>query len=414
MSHPPESIRTRESRARSEITAISLVTALCLAGDSFLYIALPLHWEEAGLASLFEVGLVLAANRVVRLPLNPLVTRLYGRCSCRAGFLLACLFAAVSTAGYGLGQGLLAWLLLRFLWGLAWTLLRLGTLFVLVRAADPGSLGRLTGINNGLYRLGSLAGMLLGGLLADAFGLQASALIFAALALPAPFLLMARVSAWEPERGADGAAPARGAGLMPRDGREWWVMMTAFAVAMTFQGVTASTISVLLEGDGSGGVVLFGLTLGAAGLSGLLQSLRWAWEPFLAPAAGRLSDRRGRARVTAWSFALAAAAMACAVRAVSLPALCAGLVLVQLSATVLTTAADALGNDQALRADNPRHYLSRFALFTDLGAAAGPLLAYAVAGAASVEAAWTMTALALALFAMHWMRRGDEPGPRVQ
>ena len=103
--------------AKREITAISIVTALCLCGDSFLYVALPLHWETAGLASLFEVGIILAANRVVRLPLNPLITLFYNKFSCWTGLFLATLLAIASTAGYGLGQGVLFWVAMRFVWG---------------------------------------------------------------------------------------------------------------------------------------------------------------------------------------------------------------------------------------------------------------------------------------------------------
>ena len=187
--------------AKAEITLISIVTALCLVGDSFLYVALPLHWESAGLATLFEVGVILAANRLVRIPLNPLITLFYNRVSCRTGIWIATILAIISTAGYGLSQGLFLWLCMRFLWGLSWTLLRLGTLFTILRVSSPSTLGYLTGINNGLYRLGSLAGMLLGGLLADSFGLQTTALFFAAVSCLAPLVMLKMQKSEERTRG---------------------------------------------------------------------------------------------------------------------------------------------------------------------------------------------------------------------
>ena len=52
------------------IIVLALLTAACLVGDSMLYIVMPTHWQEFGLNSLWEVGILLSANRLVRLPLN--------------------------------------------------------------------------------------------------------------------------------------------------------------------------------------------------------------------------------------------------------------------------------------------------------------------------------------------------------
>ncbi len=400
------------SAARSEITAISIVTALCLVGDSFLYVALPLHWEEAGLGSLLEVGLILAANRLVRIPLNPLITWFYTRCSCRTGIVLATLLAIVSTAGYGLCQGLVLWLLMRFLWGFSWTLLRLGTLFSILRVSTPDTLGYLTGINNGLYRLGSLGGMLLGGILSDTFGLQATALFFAGVSCLAPFFMrkIPRSESRDRQKNCPDQSLNWKDVFASQPGPVLWVMMTAFIVAMTYQGLTASTISMLLEDHSHEQLLFLGLTLSAATISGGLQSLRWIWEPFLAPVFGRLSDGPlGRCRLSALAFAFGALTLFLGAQDLSLAGLCAALVVVLLAATLLTTATDALGNDAALLSPNSRIFLSAFALFTDLGAAAGPLLAYLIIALADVSLAWIVTGLCLAVFAAYWWFHPELP-----
>ena len=395
--------------AKAEITLISIVTALCLVGDSFLYVALPLHWESAGLATLFEVGVILAANRLVRIPLNPLITLFYNKVSCRTGIWIATILAIISTAGYGLSQGLFLWLCMRFLWGLSWTLLRLGTLFTILRVSSPSTLGYLTGINNGLYRLGSLAGMLLGGLLADSFGLQTTALFFAAVSCLAPLVMLKMPKSEERTRGnasqtsAVQAANRAGWKEILAKGPALWVMMTAFVVAMTYQGVTASTISMLLDAHSHEKLVILGLTLSAATLSGSLQAMRWVWEPFLAPFFGSLSDgRMGRCRLSAIAFAISAVTLLPGALDLALVPLSLVILLVLLSGTLLTTATDALGNDAALLSENSRTYLSAFALFTDLGAAAGPLFAYTVIALAGTGLAWVLTSLFLAVFAVYW------------
>ena len=83
------------------IIVIALITAACLLGDSMLYIVLPVHWDEMGLTSLWQVGIILAMNRIVRIPLNPLVSRLYQKISARSGIgsRLALFIALQCTAG---------------------------------------------------------------------------------------------------------------------------------------------------------------------------------------------------------------------------------------------------------------------------------------------------------------------------
>ncbi len=392
--------------ARAEIQAISIVTALCLVGDSFLYVALPLHWQEAGLGSLYEVGIILAVNRLVRIPLNPIITLFYGRFSCWTGILLATLLAIASTAGYGLGQGLVFWIGMRFLWGLSWTLLRLGTLYSIIRVSTPSTLGYLTGMNNGLYRLGSLCGMLLGGILSDTFGLQITALFFACVSFCAPFVVLKKVPRTETHVAGRRPAPAANSWrsvFACNPGAVLWILMTAFIVAMTYQGLTASTISMLLDAHSEEKLVLAGLTLSAATISGGLQSLRWVWEPFLAPIFGNLSDGRlGRCRLTAIALCVSALTLFAGSWDLSLMSLCIVLLLVLLSATMVTTASDALGNDAAMLSQNSRLYLSAFALFTDLGAAAGPLVAYLIIALADVSVAWVIISALLLLFSIYW------------
>lgn len=46
-----------QGNRQQPVTVIAIVTALCLLGDSMLYIVLPIYWKEAGLTALWEVGL---------------------------------------------------------------------------------------------------------------------------------------------------------------------------------------------------------------------------------------------------------------------------------------------------------------------------------------------------------------------
>jgi MFS family permease len=91
---------------KTHIVIFALVTVLCLLGDSMLYVVLPIRYGEAGLASLWEVGIVLAANRLVRLPLIPCIAWFYTRFSERTGILIATILACATTLSYALLPGL--------------------------------------------------------------------------------------------------------------------------------------------------------------------------------------------------------------------------------------------------------------------------------------------------------------------
>lgn len=159
-----------KGRASRQVIVISLITAACLIGDSMLYIVLPICFAQAGLSSLWEVGIILSVNRLVRLPLNPAVGWLYRHISDRTGIFIATVLATITTFSYAFADGFMAWLFLRCLWGISWTLLRLGGFYCILNVSSDDNRGYFMGLYNGLYRIGSLAGMLLGGIFADWLG----------------------------------------------------------------------------------------------------------------------------------------------------------------------------------------------------------------------------------------------------
>ncbi|WP_199616327.1 MFS transporter [Paenibacillus alkalitolerans] len=128
------------------VRVISLATAVSLIGDSMLYIVLPLHYREAGLDSLWQVGAVLAFNRLVRLPLGPLTALLIRKLQIRASLLIACILAVGATIGYGFVNGFAVWLVLRGLWGIAWALFRLGGMLAISELTESSNRGKWIGI----------------------------------------------------------------------------------------------------------------------------------------------------------------------------------------------------------------------------------------------------------------------------
>ncbi|MFJ9498799.1 MFS transporter [Brevibacillus centrosporus] len=389
----------REIKGKTQVIAVALVTAFCLLGDSMLYIVLPIYWQEAGLSSLWEVGILLSVNRLVRVPLGPLVGKWYERSGGRVGLIAAVILAFVTTMSYGL-HGFWLWLVMRSVWGIAWTFLRLGAYSLIVSVSEEDNRGQLMGLYNGLYRLGSLGGMIAGAFLASIYGLATTAVVLGFFSLPALVLVFRYIRPSFSKRHVYTDAAAISESFW-KQRSVWAVMATALVVAMVYQGMFASALSRLIELRQS--VFEFGgLVLGAAVMASLVQGMRWGWEPWAAPWSGKLSDRYGRKRIFACALLAAALFFGLLQTPVVFPFWVCFLLGIQLTATVLTTVMDALAADEAARQANSTALMTVYSVVTDIGAALGPLLAFWLDGRLGLESMFGGIALILLALAIWW------------
>jgi MFS family permease len=368
-----------EQKNKNHIIWFALITALCLLADSMLYVVLPIHYREAGLSSLWEVGLILAVNRIARIPLNPLVSRLYCRLNERAGIILAIILTILATAIYSFLPSFIFWIIARCLWGLAWTLLRIGSFFCIFKLSDRNNRGRYTGLFNGLFRLGSLTGMFLGGLLADYFGLQLTVIVFCILTsfsiIPA-LLFIPKTKYHEDEKQTKLSSLLPELKNMLFSQKTGFLILSGGIVALVIQGILAPTLSLLISDHSGGGIKLGELFFGAAALGGFFQALRWGWEPFLAPLTGKLSDFTfGRVKMLRLTFGAAAFFLIVLTFYLPLPLWFCILIIIQLTATALTTLADATLTEAA-SISGKQNLLVLYSLISDTGMAIGPLAAY--------------------------------------
>lgn len=384
------------------VVVLALLTAVCLIGDSMLYIVLPTHWQEAGLSSLWEVGVLLSVNRLVRLPLNPLVGWLYKKISTRQGVFFAVILAFSTTLSYGFVKGFLPLLIIRCIWGLAWTFLRLGSYFAIVDCSTDSNRGHCMGTFNGLYRLGSLIGMLAGGFIADFYGLSITALLFGTitlLSIPAVFL-------WVPNSNGKNTSTEEkniSKSVLWKDSAILWALMTGMLVAMIFQGMFTATLSYLVQVHNSSIINISGITLGAASLAGILQAIRWGWEPWLAPWVGKKSDGQyGRRTVLVQSLLLASFLFALVPLNIPLIPWLLIIIGIQLTATALTTITDAIASDAA-SSSSKFLVLTAYSIAIDFGAAVGPFLGYLLNTYIQTYAAYWGTLVILLLMTIAWL-----------
>jgi MFS family permease len=379
-------------------TSVALVTAAALFGDTLLYTSLPVSAARLGLDAL-AVGLILSLNRWVRLLTNPVAARLFERVGAGALVLAGLALAVTSTAAYALPAALALFLAARLLWGMSWSLLRLGSLLGAIEGTVGGT-GRALGDMRAVFGLGYLAGAIYAPLAIESVGWTAAVIGAAALTLLLGIVPALGVARWRREIDVN-----------EREERAIWrtvwepTYSTIFTIAFCQYAIYAGLLAVagglrIAELFPAGGAML-GVPVAAtivAGLFILSQRLsQVVWTPF----AGRLADRAlGATFVASSALAFAAilglAAVADATAFVALGALAffAGItsvVAVELAIAHRTTTAD--------RA----RILGAYNTWADVGAASGALGGGAIALAGTHVPIGVAAALTLVTIPL-WLR----------
>ena len=325
----------------------ALALALALPADTLLYLLLPMHAAQFGL-TLAEAGLLLAANRMVRIAGYGRVARFYARHGDRPSCTLAVAMAALCALGYATLSGFWALLPLRLLWGLCFAALNLST--QALATAYPAGAARRSGRSRAFIAMGPVLALPLGALLSQAAGPRPIFFVLAAVALLG--LLAARRL---PSRPHAVAAPGRR--LRPPGSLDAW----SFMEGLTLDGLFIVGLSYLGKDLLPGGAVV---------VAGLLMALRYLAEILLSPVGGRMAERLGAERLLVALSLLTALALvgfglgwlwACAAAIVVLRAL-----QLPLLPPIVARRTPGPARLQALAAR---------ATWRDIGAGAGPLLA---------------------------------------
>ncbi|TDH60639.1 MFS transporter [Dankookia rubra] len=326
----------------------SIVLGLTLPTDTVLYLLLPLNAAAFGV-TLAEAGLLLAANRLVRILGYGFVARSYERQGPRVACTVAAFGAAGSSLGYALLPGIWWLLAARLVWGLSFAAMNIAT--QALATAEPKNAARRSGKSRAIISAGPMVGLLGGAALAERAGPQAVFLVLAAVALLAlPF-------AWRLPTGAGGPVKSPGPRFALPTRLDVWSFVQGFAL----DGIFILGLSVLAARAMPEGAVL---------AAGTALALRYLAEVVLGPPAGALAERFGTARL----LVLVSLASAAGLLLNGLGALWTGAILVvllrgllqPLPAPVAAAAYPGPGRVPAL---------ARLATWRDLGAGLGPLAA---------------------------------------
>jgi MFS family permease len=345
--------------------ASALVVSASLLGDTFLYTVLPVQAATLGI-SRPTVGVLLSINRWVRLLTNPLAARVYERWPAGTIVLAAIVLTAISTAMYALPGLLVVFIAGRLIWGLSFSLLRLGSFLSALEDAAAHA-GRRIGNLRAVWGIGYFGGAIFAPLAIELWGWTAAILVAAALSLAlgiGPALIAAT---WRRHLTIEeGHVPAS----------VWEPRFLALFAAATLQlalfaGILVAAGGFRIDEQFHLGAPILGALVPAtfiAGAFALTQRIaQVAWTPF----AGRLADRAANA-VFAGSTAVAIVCVA----ALSLSldpvvfVLVGGLAFVNgLTATI---AVELAVSRRSREVDRPR-ILAALHTWQDGGAAAGAL-----------------------------------------
>ena len=362
-----------------------MTLSLALPGDTLLYLLLPLYAASFGV-TLPEAGILLAANRLIRIAGYGWVGRFYAARGPRAACLLAAAGAIVSTFMYAFASGIWLLLIARLMWGLSYAAMNIANQ-ALPTSVIAGAAQRM-GRSRAIIAVGPTASLLGGAVLANAFGPRSVFVVLTVVAFIAP-LFAARIHS-EHE-------PANLIG--PRFEKPGPISIWSFSVGFTIDGLFIFGLGLLAAVSFPTGAVL---------ATGVAMSLRYGGEMIFAPIGGRLGHRFGARRMlvalsllTAGALLLLAgsgiwlwigAVTAITLRAISGP----------LSAPVVAAAYPGAARVPAL---------ARQATWRDIGAGTGPLAAGLIFPILSPLAIYGFAALLLGAASL-WLLRLEAPGVR--
>jgi MFS family permease len=385
---------------------VGLSIGLSILGDSFLYGNLPIEAENLGIA-LPLVGVLLSANRLVRLVSNTWASSLYEKLGPRKPFIAATVVGLLSTALYGAGWGFTVFLLARMAWGIAWSALRQGGYQAVWTAGQYGK-GRMMGLLWGMIRLGSAFSVVFGGYLRDLWGYRAG--VLGVLGISALAIPVAASIAWPAE--AQRITPSKQTfwqgwreALKTGRGRR---LLLAASLNSLFEGVLIATASLFLARRLGAFDFLSGLGIRVGTIAGLLLALRWTSDILFAPLIGWLSDHLGPLRSLALLVCVLLVSLIGAVNSRgALLFFCLAFLFVSSAGLYVTL--NALANGLSTQMERPHIYLGVYATAADGGSALGPLLAYSAGALMSFAALYLVAGamLTAAVFRFCWLERKE-------
>lgn len=345
----PESRLIVATSQNRNAVLIAAATAFSLLGDQALYSVLPVYYDSLGIAA-FEVGILLSANRWIRLVTNEIAHRMLEHTPQRLLFCLALFLGALTTLAYAATHSFTILLLARILWGLAWSFIRHLGLLSIMHDTPVSQAGRTMGLYNGISRVGSVAGLFGGALVVDWLGFVPAMLVLgivSLLAVPLGFVGL------HPGNILTKSTQHEGEGV-------WSYRILGFAMGVAGPGLVMATLGAVVA------TYVDGLA-SAATLTGGVLAVRFLLDAAAAPRLGAVTDTLGVRKAATAFFVVGGLALVAAWIQPPLIALLASVIVFFVCGTALQAGIAGTVGKQGSQA------FARYVTAADFGAASGPL-----------------------------------------
>jgi MFS family permease len=283
-------------RRRTVVASVIVSTFLVGLGGGVVFPILPNLGAVLGISP-FLVGFILSANRFTRILANAPAGSIVDRIGTRTPFVVGLFVEGLATAGYVVALRAPlpeAWFLLaRILWGIGSALVFATAYTIAADVSDGEDRGTNMGVVRGGITLGFPAGLVMGGVVSDAYS------VLAAFAVAAGFALLASAVAYRtiPETHVDEERTA----VKP------WEIDTAlptltvgsvnFGLFFAYLGALFATLVLFVDAKD---IAVWGY--GPQGMSGLLMAVTVLSAAVFTLAGGKLSDELGARVPTLLAF----------------------------------------------------------------------------------------------------------------
>ena len=333
------------------IISSSTLMSLALLGDSLIYAILPVYADNFGL-TIPMVGILLAANRIVRIFIYTFISKLVSTFGARALCVIAAIIATLSTFLYGISTGFFPLLCARILWGIAYAILLISTLaYAVTKKSEAGT---RIGTSQSIQRIGPIIALLLGTWLAAIWSPNN---VFLILAIPTSFSILIALTL--PKHVKTQPTQKRHSAKLTKPSI---LDLLFFIQGYAIDGLFAVSITLMLADKTSLANAVIG--------GGALLALRHVGEALAAPLFGSLGDKFGAVRI----FLISAASTILGLILIALNEVIFGAIVLLIFRGAIAALGPTIIAKQFDGSDTVLDNLARLQSWRDLGAAAGPIV----------------------------------------
>ena len=279
---------------------ISFGTAISLLGDTAIYLVLPTSLTQAGVI-LAQLGILLSANRIIRLFLNGPIGYWIGVMRRKPFFVGALLLATFTNYLYAYTTGFWPLLIGRILWGVAWSSLWISANTMILDASEEHNRGRLVGTYQMSFFGGAALGTMISGVLRDAFSYQ-GVFIFAMVAtFIAAVVAQLLLIETKPDKPLAKATEIETKEQPNRMGELAATLGLLGTYRLTVAGMLTGTFALYMSESFGESLSFFGREWGITSIAGIFLGIGTFISVIASPLFGALSDHWGnRWRVIFW------------------------------------------------------------------------------------------------------------------